>query len=558
MRFSIGIALACVTASSALAQESSKTSARDRVLAAASHYTDASTLAVGYVALDPAWVEGVQSELVKRLGVEQGGELASNPGLGVTRTLIAGIRASGGREAVVVVGVGDIHPLRGPLILLTTNEPSDAAKVLPLMQGLVEMSSQNEAIIPTTLDGHGNVVMGTKATVERYLSLAATKRPDLMGPLGKKLDEALVGGAASAAVVVAPGSDVRRVTRELWPTLPAPFAKATGPLLADELGEFTVTATRPPEWTVNVELSANSSYGADTFAQLIDSAYQSGGEHVAAMHPDLSQTVAEASKLLAPKRRGDSLVVKLAHDNRQAEELFKQVLLPAVGKARAAAYRNQRLNNMKQIALAMLNYESANGSYPAAAAIVDKQGKPLLSWRVAILPYMEDSALYQQFHLDEPWDSPHNLKLAQTVPQAYINPMNSELAAEGKTVYQIPAHPEGVFGPPPEAGEPEKVSPAGQVYYRAPGMGIREIKDGTSNTVLVVEVAPENAVIWTKPADWEVDLANAWRQLKGQGATTDTAAAFCDGSARCWDHSEDLDENLPKVITRDGREIVDW
>lgn len=558
MRFYLFFAIACVTASSALSQESDNTAARQRVLAAVNRYTDASTLAVGYIDLDPSWVEGVQTELVKQLGDERGGELASNPGLGVTRTLIAGIRASGAREAVVVAGVGDIHPQRGPLVLLTMNEPGDAARVLPLVQGLVEMSGQNESIVPTKLDGHGNLVMGTKATVERYLSLAATDRPDLTGPLGKKLNEATVRGDASAAVVVAPGSDARRVIRELWPTLPEPFAKATGPLIADELSEFTITTTRPPQWSVRVELAASSSTAADTFAQLIDSAYQRGREQVAAKHPELSETVRQASKLLAPERRENSLVVRLDHDNRQAEELFKQVLLPAVGKARAAAYRNQRMNNMKRIALAMLNYESANGNYPAAAAIVDNEGKPLLSWRVAILPYLEDSVLYQQFHLDEPWDSPHNLKLAQTVPQAYINPTNSELAAEGKTVYQVPAHPESVFGPPPEAAEPEKFSRQGHVYYVAPGMPIREVKDGTSQTVLVVETPPEGAVIWTKPADWEVDLAKAWQQLKGQGSTSDTAAAFCDGHARVWDHSEDLDENLPKVITRDGSEIVEW
>ena len=51
----------------------------------------------------------------------------------------------------------------------------------------------------------------------------------------------------------------------------------------------------------------------------------------------------------------------------------------------------------------MANYEIASGSFPGRA-IFDKQGKPLLSWRVSVLPYMDRGDLYHQFRLDEPWD----------------------------------------------------------------------------------------------------------------------------------------------------------
>ena len=79
------------------------------------------------------------------------------------------------------------------------------------------------------------------------------------------------------------------------------------------------------------------------------------------------------------------------------------LLLPAVQSAREAARRAQCVNNLKQIGLAMHNFHAQKNHFPAAA-IVDKAGKPLLSWRVAILPYIEQESLYQQFHLDEPWD----------------------------------------------------------------------------------------------------------------------------------------------------------
>ena len=93
------------------------------------------------------------------------------------------------------------------------------------------------------------------------------------------------------------------------------------------------------------------------------------------------------------------------------------LLLPAVQAAREAARRAQCTNNLKQIGLAMHNYASANGAFPPAA-IYDANGKPLLSWRVLILPYLEQDSLYKQFHLAEPWDSPHNKRtlLAQVPP----------------------------------------------------------------------------------------------------------------------------------------------
>jgi hypothetical protein len=92
--------------------------------------------------------------------------------------------------------------------------------------------------------------------------------------------------------------------------------------------------------------------------------------------------------------------------------LFTLVLLlmPATRSAREAARRSQCVNKLKQIGLAMENYRMVNGCLPPAA-ITDQTGKPLLSWRVALLPYLDSVELHQKFHLDEPWDSPHNLSL---------------------------------------------------------------------------------------------------------------------------------------------------
>ncbi len=96
------------------------------------------------------------------------------------------------------------------------------------------------------------------------------------------------------------------------------------------------------------------------------------------------------------------------------------LMLPAVQSSREAARRAQCTNNIKQIMLAMHNYHSANNAFPRD--FTDKDGKPLLSWRVAILPYIERAELYNKFNLDEPWDSPHNKELLKEMPPSFRCP----------------------------------------------------------------------------------------------------------------------------------------
>src|SRR5207244_11694577 len=84
---------------------------------------------------------------------------------------------------------------------------------------------------------------------------------------------------------------------------------------------------------------------------------------------------------------------------------------------------HQSANNLKQIALAFHNYHDTFGTFPPAA-IYSKDGKPLLSWRVAILPYLDQDALYQQFKLDEPCDSAHNKLLLDRMQPIYLTPVS--------------------------------------------------------------------------------------------------------------------------------------
>jgi len=218
--------------------------------------------------------------------------------------------------------------------------------------------------------------------------------------------------------------------------------------------------------------------------------------------------------------------------------------ISAVFAARSAAMRAQSMNNLRQIGLAMLNFESAVGRFPAAYS-TDKDGKPLLSWRVHILPFIEESRLYEQFHLDEPWDSEHNKKLVAKMPVIYRVP-NSK-AKPGMTNYLAVRGKDSIIAAPADDTAPNK---------GAKGVRISQVKDGTARTVMVVEADDEVAVIWTKPDDYEYDPKNPAKSLGGLRDDGVFIALFCDCHVQVL--SKYLDPKLLNaVFTRSGGEHVD-
>ncbi len=211
--------------------------------------------------------------------------------------------------------------------------------------------------------------------------------------------------------------------------------------------------------------------------------------------------------------------------------------MPMIATARQQAFRSGTVNNMKQILLACHNYYEVFKKLPSDS--YDANGKPLLSWRVHILPFIEQDALHQQFHLDEPWDSEHNLKLANMIPVQYVSPSSdSQLAAQGKTRYEKPLG-EGLPG-----------SVEGDLTFR-------EITDGTSNTIAIVEASAADAVIWTRPDDLEIDMKFPLESL-APGESEGFNAARYDGSVRYMPKKDLTDVILKALLTHQGGEVVNF
>lgn len=221
--------------------------------------------------------------------------------------------------------------------------------------------------------------------------------------------------------------------------------------------------------------------------------------------------------------------------------LTAALLLPAVQSSRTAAMRMRSMNNLKQLGLAMHNYHDTFGGFPAAYS-TDKEGKPLLSWRVYVLPFVEQQALFEQFHLDEPWDSEHNKKLIAKMPDVFRSPTSK--AEPGKTVYLTPRAGSTVF---PEPERPTKME-------FPTGIQIQDVTDGTSNTVMLIEVSDDRAVFWTQPDDFEFDPLDPLAGAIGQHREG-VLVGFADGSVRLL--SKMLDAGIVhSLFTRNGGEAV--
>jgi hypothetical protein len=185
--------------------------------------------------------------------------------------------------------------------------------------------------------------------------------------------------------------------------------------------------------------------------------------------------------------------------------------------------RTYTADSLKQLALAIHFYHDVHKQLPTHA-IYSKDGKPLLSWRVTVLPYVEQKALYQQFKLDEPWDSPHNIRLLEKMPKIYA-PVRGE-APPNTTRYQVFTGPKTPF-------------------KGRESVGFRDFAGGTSKTILIVEA--DEPVPWTKPADLKVEPGSPLPPLGGLWGGQ-FYAAMGDGSVRFIARQRVSDQTLRLAI----------
>lgn len=212
--------------------------------------------------------------------------------------------------------------------------------------------------------------------------------------------------------------------------------------------------------------------------------------------------------------------------------------LPTAAREAELQARTKCASNLKQIATALLQYESMYGSFPPAY-VADKNGKPMHSWRVLLLPHLGHQDLYDRYRFDEPWDSPRNRRI-------------SDLAIG---LYQCPGQP---AGREPVTNYMMVVGPH-TISDGRDGRKVAEITDGLKDTILLVEVA-DSVVWWAEPEDLRFDMLNftingGKRQEISSYHSGGVNAVFCDASVRFLKDSMNP-ELVKAMITIDAGEPV--
>ncbi|MCA9085820.1 MAG: DUF1559 domain-containing protein [Planctomycetaceae bacterium] len=465
-----------------------------------SRYLEADTTFVG-------WLDVTQVDLQKlaEFTTKFGSPFADSPEaeaiqkslvqLGVTRIYVVGN----------VVDLG-----QGPPAILVPVKQENATGVAAILKVLAEHDHVGTAVMVD-----GAVLVGSPEEIQRLQRLSGNADAELLKHI-RSIQQPHAFLVRTPATLTAP----------LVSLLPEIFG-ADDPLttqaarLLPAVKNLTLSGQLPPE-KFRLEVATDSSEAATAIAALLNGWTDS---QLKGQSGPL-QTEADGTQVVL---KSDSMDQTLA-----IADSINRLTMPA----RLRAQRMSTLNSLKQIALAMHNFHESYGHFPPQA-LVDKDGKRLLSWRVLILPYLDNGPLYQQFHLDEPWDSPHNIKLVSSMPFAYRGSQTDEDAIRaGKTRMTTPLTKDSVFGRP------------------GSGMKIQSILDGTSNTLLVAEAAPDQTFIWTKPDDVVIPSENPLSVLL-DAAAKGFHACLSDGSARLIPQSID-EATLRALLTVDGREVIDF
>jgi hypothetical protein len=164
---------------------------------------------------------------------------------------------------------------------------------------------------------------------------------------------------------------------------------------------------------------------------------------------------------------------------------------PAMSGMQSARQRGQAIRNIERIAAALNAYAADHGNYPLPQTI-GPDGKPMHSWRVAILPYLGEQTLYDQYDMSQPWDASTNYTLAQRVPSVY-RPIGISMHGN-EAGYSLVVGPGTLFPPAPSGG------------YRA--LGPRDVNDDPGQTLLIVQSVPasNSFMSWTQPGDLDASL----------------------------------------------------
>jgi hypothetical protein len=426
--------------------------------------------------------------------------VATRQALTVLRASVERLRSLAGDHPVYATVGLPISPSRWPVFVFARGlSPSQAAQVTESMQ---------QAFKTKTF------------THDDYLIASPVNRPDTADPLAdfpavprEGIQDAFQSVQGyPVQILLIPPAYARRTIQELSPELPPQLGGGPSRVLTEGVG-WAALGVDPQQLRGTLVLQSSSDTAAADLADHLPKMLRAAYEAASPIHEQIPDELFQALLAwLEPRVDGDRVTLQLDGLEKTSANLR---LLAAVARTlEDKVRRHTNADRFKQIVLAIHNYHDTYKSFPPTDEHRNVDGRPALSWRVHLLPFLGQSELYRQFHLDEPWDSEHNRQFLEKMPDVYasysLGVSPSAALKPGYTTFLAPVGKDTVFG-----------GMKATTYGR--------ITDGTSNTVVLVEVKPDKAVPWTAPEDYafDPDTPAAGLQI---GADGRWLCAYADGS----------------------------
>ena len=505
-------------------------------------------VAVGFVDLTQVDL-GLAMEQFKSLGFADQSEMEQLESTSAeAEQRIEALQLIGLSRAYVLLRISDVTS-RCPTIMIPVDEGKNAEEAYKLVKDFVGGQFRRWPIRFDCELRESTIYITAQGQLDKIVERPKETARDLKTALD------WIDGSA-AGLLICGDTDSRRVIRELVPSFPydllqpsavsaefgmhdwrprvvkkmrkANFPSLSGQFIADDLNGLAVRIKLKDQISAQAVVKAKDNTAAKEFHDFISQTVSIVLEEA----PDIPGNLRDLlSKKLKPQLQGERVVFNFEMADVEA---MSALLLPVVRRQRANVKRRAESNNLRQLALGMLNHEAAFRKFPDPfGKKVDGQG---LSWRVHLLPFLEENELYKKFRLDEPWNSEHNRKLIDSMPEVFRSPL-AEGVEKNKTVYQVPVSSTAFYQP-----DEEEVA------------SFKDVTDGSSNTIMIVSTLPERAVIWTQPEDWKVDQKDPRSGLTNENKKS-FWFAMMDGSVQAL--SSDVEpEVLNAMITRAGGEVI--
>ncbi|MFK8112214.1 MAG: DUF1559 domain-containing protein [Rubripirellula sp.] len=464
----------------------------------ATPYLEASTamlVEVDLQKLDLGALDAWLGELMGADGKTESAEIRTAQGM------LESLKNAGASRAFITASTRSVTD-RGPIVIVPCQNTA-------IVEGLATVAMQS------LWKGDGKkvhasekvVLVGTTSAIDRVVGGTGAERSDLITALKQRAD-----GFDHSLVFTLP-TESRQILASLWPdrmpeSSPLQFSPRA---VVEDVNRVILSFRLPPHPEFLIKIETTGFVASERINSMLDKAL--------VMDPKSKESIrVEVSP--------ESVTIQATPTEiqRLAEAMMAPVIVRSAQKSTMSA--------MKQLGIAIHNYVVTNEHLPPRC-FTAADATPLLSWRVALCPFIEQQTLYNAIQLDQSWDSPANAMHTATAIPLYM----SAQKATAKTTLRAPVFPGSLW------------------YGDGPPKKFADVIDGLQNTIALIDAPSAAAIEWTNPKSWILSAEDPMSDVFGERNVV--TVLMLDGSARRLKKSEMTNQRLKKMLTIAGQERID-